>query len=95
MSDKDPKVAQKENLNTLLKVDISTPFKSYYDDEADSVTAINGTGPFDVLPGHYNFLTLLNPCDIVVRLKDEEKRVKISKGIMHVRNNKVTVFLDI
>lgn len=78
-----------------LKVKIYSPFKVYYNDIADSISAENDTGPFDVLPKHHRFLTLLKPADIVVRLKDQEQRIRISRGIMHVRSDEVTVFLDV
>lgn len=73
---------------------IYSPFKTYYDDQVVSVSAINDTGPFDILAGHHNFLTLLNPCEIVARGETEEK-IKIMRGIMHVKADEVVVFLDV
>lgn len=86
------KHAPKEGDKFHLKV--YSPFKLYYDGEVTSVSAINGTGPFDVLAGHYNFLTLLSPCEVIIRA-DEEQKVKISRGIMHVKADDVVVFLDV
>ncbi len=79
----------------LLSVKIHSPFKVYYDGEADSISAVNNTGPFDVLPGHHKFITLLNPCDLIVRAFNEEKRIRIARGIMHVKSDSVTIFLDV
>lgn len=80
----------------LMKVKVYSPFTTYYDGEAESISAINDTGPFDILVGHKNFLTLLSPCDIVVRRpgQDEEK-ITITRGLMHVRKDSVIVFLDV
>lgn len=74
-------------------VRIYSPFKTYFDGVAESITAANDTGNFDILPHHKNFLTLLSPCDIVIRGEKEEK-VTISQGIMLVKADEVTVFLD-
>lgn len=87
-----------ENIGGKLTMDIkvASPFNTYFDDKAFSITAENDTGVFDILPKHHNFLTLLKPCSLVIRTtKGDEQKVDISGGLMHVKENKVTVFLDI
>jgi len=85
-----------ESSEHSLRVKIYAPFHTYYDGEAESISAVNDTGPFDVLLGHKNFLSLLSPCEIVVRRSGaDDEKFKIAKGIMHVSGNKVTVFLDV
>jgi hypothetical protein len=78
----------------LFHLKVYSPFKVYFDGEVSSVSAVNATGPFDILAGHHNFLTLLAPCEIVIRGQAEEK-VKITRGIMHVKADDVVVFLDV
>lgn len=77
-----------------IYVKVHSPFKTYFDGFAKSVSAANDTGPFDILPHHRNFLTLLNPCDLVIRAA-EEQTMHIARGILMVRKNEVTVFLDV
>lgn len=80
----------------IKKVKVYSPFRVYYDGPAASISAINGTGPFDILPGHKNFLSLLLPGDLVVRSPSgKEEKVVIDRGVMHVRNDTVHVFLDV
>lgn len=80
----------------LLEVKVSSPYVTYFEDNAFSVSAENSSGPFDVLPGHHNFISLLNPCTMVIRDKANfERKVKISGGVMHVKADKVIVFLDV
>jgi hypothetical protein len=78
-----------------MEVKVYSPFKDYYDGTAFSVSAENLTGPFDVLPGHHNFITLLSACELVVRTTRGEQKIEISGGIMHVKANKAVVFLDV
>lgn len=78
-----------------LKVKLYSPYKVYFDDIADSVSAVNRTGPFDILPGHHNFLTLLEKCEVVIRQNSQELKFKISRGVMHVKKNSATIFLDV
>ncbi len=78
-----------------MYVKVYAPFHTYFDDVADSISAANDTGPFDILPQHHNFMTLLNTCDIIVRTGDREEKFTISRGIMHVKADRVIVFLDV
>jgi F0F1-type ATP synthase epsilon subunit len=87
----DAKEASKE-----MHVKIAAPYNVYYDETAESVSAENETGPFDVLSGHHNFMSLLTPGEIVVKdSKGENQPFKISRGIMYVHENTVKVFLDV
>lgn len=80
-----------------MRVKVYSPFRDYYDGRAFSVSAVNATGPFDILPKHHNFISLLSPCDLVVRTVNEidDRRIRISGGIMHVKADRVVVFLDV
>lgn len=80
-----------------VHIKVYSPFKTYYDEDSYSISAINVTGPFDILPRHHNFMTLLNPGEIIVRpvSGSREERIRISGGLMHVKADKITVFLDV
>lgn len=80
---------------THMHVKVYAPFRVYYDGLAESISAENLTGPFDILAGHHNFMTLLSPCEISVRNADKEEKIPINKGIMHVKKDEVIVFLDV
>ncbi|PIZ62794.1 hypothetical protein COY17_01895, partial [Candidatus Saccharibacteria bacterium CG_4_10_14_0_2_um_filter_52_9] len=61
-----------------------------------SLTAVNDTGTFDILPQHHNFISLLAPCEMVIRtVKTGDQKIRISGGIMHVKADRVIVFLDV
>lgn len=79
-----------------MEVKVHSPFREYYDGPAFSLSAENLTGPFDILPKHHNFISLLSPCEMVIRTVNKgDQRIKISGGIMHVKADKVIVFLDV
>lgn len=81
-----------------MHVKVHSPFKVYFDDEAFSISAENDTGPFDILPRHHNFMTLLNPCEIAIHAANEHQdryRIRIDRGVMHVKADSVIVFLDV
>ncbi|HVS78779.1 MAG TPA: hypothetical protein VHD84_00615 [Candidatus Saccharimonadales bacterium] len=75
---------------------VYAPFKVYYDGPALSVSAANLVGPFDILPRHRNFITLLKPGNVTVRPPGKPDFVMpISKGVMHVKADEVRIFLDV
>lgn len=78
-----------------MHIKVYSPFKTYFDDEGYSISAENETGPFDILPHHHNFMTLLKACELVVRTPDTMRKIRISGGLMHVKADRVIVFLDI
>lgn len=78
-----------------VHVKVYSPYKTYFDDDVYSISAINATGPFDVLPMHHNFMTLLTPCELTIDTDAGMTRIRIARGIMHVKKDKVIVFLDV
>lgn len=79
-----------------MMVKIYAPFSVYFQGPANSLSAANKTGAFDVLPHHKNFMTLLVPCTITVRANNKaDFQLKVSRGVMHVKADEVTIFLDI
>jgi hypothetical protein len=80
----------------VMRVRVYSPFRNYYDGQAFSISAVNATGPFDILPKHHNFISLLSPCDLVIRTVGEgDRKIIISGGVMHVRADQIIVFLDV
>lgn len=79
-----------------MNVKVYSPFRDYFDGQAFSISAESMTGPFDILPRHHSFISLLRPCELVLRtVENGEQKIRISGGIMHVKANKVIVFLDV
>lgn len=79
-----------------MAVKVYAPFKVYFEGEAYSLSAVNATGPFDILPHHHNFLCMLVPCEIVIQPTEGEKvTIKIHRALMHVKADRVVVFMDV
>ena len=79
-----------------MHVKIYAPYRTYYEGDAESLSAVNATGPFDVLGHHKNFISLLLPCTITVRTPGRDDfNLPIEQGVIHVKSDKVTVFLDV
>lgn len=81
--------------NPYLSVKIYSPFRVYFEGQAKSVSAESRTGPFDILPHHHHFITLLLPCNVIVRTEHGDQTIHIQGGMMHVKSDEITVFLDV
>jgi F0F1-type ATP synthase epsilon subunit len=93
-AEKPAAMTDKEGRPTM-RIRVSSPFTIFFDEEAYSISAANQTGPFDILPRHHNFITLLDACEITVRNDRGETKIQISGGIMHVKADQVIVFLNV
>ena len=79
-----------------MHIKIYSPFKTYFDEDGYSITGANATGPFDILPHHHNFMSLLTASELIVRpVRGGQQKLRISGGLMHVKADQVIVFLDI
>lgn len=92
-SDDQPKTSI--NGKPVMAVKVYAPFQVYFEGDAFSVSAVNDTGPFDILPHHRNFLCMLVPCNLKVQAPDGEKVIKIHRALMHVKADRVAVFVDV
>lgn len=86
-------------LNTLkspvtMRVIARSPFELHYDGEALAVSATNKVGNFDILPGHADFFSMLEPGDIIIETGKEPLTVPASNGIITVRDNEVMIFVN-
>ena len=91
-----PEVRGKNHQKPSMMVKVYAPFKVYFEGEAVSVSAQNATGPFDILPRHHNFLCMLVPCNLTIQTTENKQvTVKIHRALMHVKADKVVVFMDV
>ena len=65
-----------------------------FEGDTTGVSSINDVGPFDILPMHENFISLIRD-KIVIRNKQEAKELKIESGLLKVNNNRVDIFLGL
>jgi F0F1-type ATP synthase epsilon subunit len=79
-----------------LSVIARAPFHVYYEGAAQTVSAANVVGQFDVLPGHADFFSILEPGEVIIDTGDSDPiKFGISNGIVAVRNDEVMLFVNI
>ncbi|HVU59380.1 MAG TPA: hypothetical protein VHC98_00890 [Candidatus Saccharimonadales bacterium] len=77
-----------------LTVIARAPFYVYYEGPADMVSAANKVGPFDVLPGHADFFSVMTPGQVTIETAGGLVQFAITNGIVAVRNDEVMLFVN-
>lgn len=78
-----------------LKVKVFSPYETFFEGSAVSLSATNKTGPFDILYRHSNFFSTLIPGQIKVDTGFDVIRIEVSNGIICISNNTVVVFANV
>ena len=78
-----------------LSVIARAPFHLYYEGPAERVSATNKVGNFDILPGHADFFSVLNPGNVVIETKTDIVTFSVTNGILAVRGENVMLFVNI
>lgn len=84
-----------ESVETVY-VRVSHAAKIVWEGEALSVSSENSDGPFDILPFHAHFISIILDKPIVINLLDgTTKEYNYSQSVIHVKNDKVSIYADI
>jgi F0F1-type ATP synthase epsilon subunit len=78
-----------------FKVKIFSPYQTYFQGEAVSISAANDSGAFDILAGHINFFSLLSSSQLVVNTGFQRLEFPLQRGIIRVERDVVTIFADV
>jgi F0F1-type ATP synthase epsilon subunit len=80
--------------STKLQVVARSPFRIYYEGEAQMVSSANKVGKFDVLPGHADFFSVMTPGDVTIETDSDTINFKITNGIITVYDNEAILFVN-
>lgn len=79
-----------------LNVVARSPFELYYEGEAVALSASNRIGNFDILPGHADFFSMLEPGEIIIQPDGKDPvTIDAKSGILTVRDNQAFLFVNI
>lgn len=83
------------NETETMTVRITRATELLWEGKALSVTSKNVDGPFDVLPMHANFVTLIRGEPITIKLQDgTENKHSFKYAVMYVQDNIVKIYAD-
>ena len=82
-------------MTDLLAVAIYTPEGTLWSGDAESVSSVNSEGPFDILPDHANFLTLIARAPISIVAQDGMKEFSLERAVLYISGNVVSVYASV
>ena len=83
-----------QNNSKLLTISARAPFHVYFEGEALSLSAENKVGPFDILPEHADFFSMLEPCTVHIDTEDKRLSFSVDNGMITVQNDHVLLFVN-
>lgn len=78
-----------------LTVKIYSSEAVVYQGQLKSLTSVNESGKFDVLPLHSNFISIIKDLLILEELSGKTKEIPIKIAVLKVHENAVSVFVGI
>ena len=79
-------------MSDLLSVKINSPQKIVWEGMAKSVSSTNSQGPFDILPQHANFVTIIENQPIKIVTEREKLEFKFHLCFMYTHNDFVFLY---
>ena len=79
---------------SILTVVVRNKDKVLYSGQAYAVTSLNDQGPFDILAGHENFISLIKTNLTIHTTPTEKKEIQIENGILRVYRDKVYAYVN-
>lgn len=78
-----------------LTVKILSPKGVVSQGKAAMVSSVNSQGPFDLLPGHARFITLINDNSIAITAQEGPRVIECKTAVVRLINDTVTIYVDI
>lgn len=78
-----------------VMVSVSSAEERIWEGCAQSVSSENQAGRFDILPGHANFITMVEGRPITVRTRDGDKTFEYRNAVIYVSEGEVNIFAGV
>lgn len=78
----------------MLHVQVITPEKIIFDDQAQEVIATTANGQITILPNHIPLVTQLVPGELIIRKNNKEDNIVVVGGFLELGKDTVTILAD-
>jgi F0F1-type ATP synthase epsilon subunit len=79
----------------LLHVRINSPEKIIWEGDALSVSSANASGPFDILPFHTNFISVMENKEIIIKTESGVQKFTYPISVLYNHSNQVHIYTNI
>lgn len=67
---------------------------TFFNGAVSAISSVNIKGPFDVLPRHIHFISLIREYILIQKQNGQTERIVFTDGVIKVKDNKVEVYID-
>lgn len=78
-----------------LHVRINSPQELLWEGEAEWVSSENSQGPFDILPFHANFISIIENKAIKIKTRQRAIEYTFPHSVIYAHSNKVFIYTNI
>ncbi len=78
-----------------LELFVRSRTKNYFQGKVKSISSVNQTGEFDILPLHANFITLVTKYLIMDKSLPTEKKIEFDSAVVSVIGGKIDVYVGV
>jgi F0F1-type ATP synthase epsilon subunit len=76
----------------ILHIKIQSPEGLVWEGQGASISSENLLGPFDILPQHARFITIIQEKEIRIQEDKEVRRFSFPRALMFVQNDEVAIY---
>ena len=76
----------------MINIEISSPEKEIWNGTAESLSSVNSSGPFDILPMHANFITILENQKISINTGSKIEEFRFPNAVLYASKNKIIIY---
>ena len=81
--------------NQTLDVIVRNPDNRVFTGQAVAVSSVNQKGPFDILPYHENFISIIKDHVTIYLTQEKTQTIPVEKGILKVFENTIEIYLGV
>lgn len=79
----------------LIELNIHDVNKTIFNGMVKSISSINKTGPFDILPEHTNFISIISNYIQFQDINKKKYKIDITKAVLRCKEGKVDIYTGV
>jgi len=79
----------------LLSVKINSPDKIIWEGKAEYISSVNSQGPFDILPSHANFITIVENKPIKIKSQTDILTYTFTRAVIYNHSNNILIYTNL
>ena len=83
------------NNKAFLSITIKNKENTLLEENVSAISSFNEKGPFDVLPLHENFITVITKNITLHKMDGTKKEMAVERGVLKITKDEVHIYIGI